>query len=213
MITEEDFVTFKVKDHYFNKAKQENYLARSIYKLEEIDKKFKIISSNDYVMDFGYYPGSWVQYASTRVGPQGLVVGIDIQKVNTKLLNIPQVRLYEHSINDDIQIGELLPLEDKKSKFDVVLSDMAPSTTGIKIVDQENSLQLVRKVFSLLPLFLKTGGNTVIKVFEGADAQIFLREQKNLKIFKEFHYLRPKSTRSISKEFYVIGKGYKALPL
>ena len=76
---------FKVKDHYFNKAKDENYLARSIYKLEEIDEKYKILKSGNMVVDFGYHPGSWIQYTSKVIGSSGKVVGIDVREENKKL--------------------------------------------------------------------------------------------------------------------------------
>lgn len=195
---------FKVKDHYFNKAKSENYLARSIYKLEEIDQKYKILKPGMLVVDFGYHPGSWIQYTSKIVGDEGRVVGIDIREVNKKLSGIPNVRVYQKDIFDIQDLKHL----DVDSQFDVVLSDMAPNTTGIKSVDQDRSLNLVESVFGLLPKFLKPGGNFVIKVFDSQNAQNYLKEQKNL--FKEFHYLKPKSTRSISKEFFVIGKNFKA---
>ena len=83
---------------------------------------------------------------------------------------------------------------------------MAPNTTGIKSVDQDRSLQLVEMVFHHLPQFLKNDGNFVIKVFDGHEAQQFLKQQK--KLFKKFNFLKPKSTRSVSKEFFVIGQGY-----
>lgn len=195
---------FKVKDHYFNKAKKENYLARSIYKLEEIDEKFKILKPGMLVVDFGYHPGSWIQYTSKIIGDEGRVVGIDVREVNKKLTGIKNVRVYQKDIFDISDLSQL----DVESQFDVVLSDMAPNTTGIKSVDQDRSLNLVESVFGLLPKFLKPGGNFVIKVFDSQHAQNFLKEQKNL--FKEFHFLKPKSTRSISKEFFVIGKNFKA---
>lgn len=197
-------MNFKVKDHYFKKAKKENFLARSIYKLEEIDKKYKILNPSDVVVDFGYHPGSWIQYTSGKVGNDGLVVGIDIKPVNKKLTPLKNVRLYEKSIFD---VNVLEDLE-MTSLFDVVLSDMAPNTTGIRSVDQDRSLNLIEEVFHLLPKFLKKEGNFVIKVFDSHQAQVFLKENKN--IFEEFHLLKPKSTRSISKEFFAIGKGYKA---
>lgn len=195
---------FKVKDHYFEKAKKENFLARSIYKLEEIDQKYKVLKPGMMVVDFGYYPGSWIQYTSKVIGEKGRVVGIDIQEVNKKLTGIPNVRIYQKDI---FNINELSQL-DVEGQFDVVLSDMAPSTTGIKSVDQARSLDLVESVFGLLPKFLRPGGNFVIKVFDSQDAQNYLKAQKNL--FSEFHYLKPKSTRSVSKEFFVIGKNFKA---
>ncbi len=194
---------FKVKDHYYNKAKKENFLARSVYKLEEVDQRYSIISSGDKVLDLGYYPGSWMQYTSKKIGVKGRAVGIDIQEVNEKLSNLSNIRL----IQDDIfeisslnKIGETTP-------FDVVLSDMAPNTTGIRSVDQNRSLNLVEAVFELLPMFLKENGNFVIKVFESADAQVFFKEKR--KLFKDFSFLRPKATRTVSKEYFAIGKGFQ----
>lgn len=195
---------FKVKDHYFNKAKNENYLARSIYKLEEIDEKYKILQPGMLVVDFGYHPGSWIQYTSKVIGDSGKVVGIDVREVNKQLSGVKNVRVYQKDIFDILDLKHL----DVESQFDVVLSDMAPNTTGIKSLDQDRSLGLVESVFGLLPKFLRPGGHFVIKVFDSQHAQNFLKEQKNL--FKEFHYLKPKSTRSISKEFFVIGKNFKA---
>lgn len=195
---------FKVKDHYFNKAKSENYLARSIYKLEEIDEKYKILKPGMQVVDFGYHPGSWIQYTSRVIGDEGRVVGIDIREVNKKLSGVKNVRVYQKDIFDIHDLSQL----GVEGQFDVVLSDMAPNTTGIKSLDQDRSLNLVESVFGLLPRFLKPGGNFVIKVFDSQNAQNYLKEQKHL--FQEFHYLKPKSTRSISKEFFVIGKNFKA---
>lgn len=195
---------FKVKDHYFNKAKNENFLARSVYKLEEIDEKYKILKPGMQVVDFGYHPGSWIQYTSKVIGDEGLVVGIDIRPLNKALSAIKNVKVYEKDIFDIHDLAQL----GVEGQFDVVLSDMAPNTTGIKSLDQDRSLNLVESVFGLLPKFLRPGGNFVIKVFDSQHAQNFLKDQKNL--FKEFHYLKPKSTRSISKEFFVIGKNFKA---
>jgi 23S rRNA (uridine2552-2'-O)-methyltransferase len=196
-------MTFKVKDHYFHKAKKENFLARSVYKLEEIDERYKILRKGDQVMDLGYHPGSWIQYTSEKVGNSGIVVGSDIKPINTKLLNLLNVRLFDKDVFNIESLTELGVTD----QFDVVLSDMAPNTTGIQSVDQARSLNLVEMVFSLLPKFLKPGGHLVIKVFESNDAQVFLKNNK--KSFEEFHYLRPKSVRSVSKEFFVIGKNFR----
>ena len=196
-------MTFKVKDHFFHKAKKENFLARSVYKLEEIDERFKILKKNDNVIDLGYHPGSWIQYTSKKVLPDGMVIGADVRDINKTLLNIKNVRLFQKDVLT-IETMEELGVSDQ---FDVVLSDMAPNTTGIQSTDQARSLNLVEMVFFLLPKFLKPGGNVVVKVFESNDAQLFLKEQK--KHFSEFHYLRPKSTRSVSKEYFVIGKNFR----
>jgi 23S rRNA (uridine2552-2'-O)-methyltransferase len=194
---------FKVKDHYYQKAKDEKYFARSIYKLEEIDQRYKVLKRGDQVVDLGYFPGSWIQYTSPKIGPEGKVIGIDIQPINKKL-QLPNAVLFEKDIFS-VQGPQDLGAE---KPFDVVLSDMAPSTTGIKSVDQARSLDLIESVFKLLPLLLRPNGNFVIKVFDSNDAQVFLKSQKNR--FNDFQFLKPKSTRSISKEFFVIGKGFKA---
>ncbi len=198
-------MSFKVKDFYFKKAKKDNYLARSIYKLEEINHKFNVIKLNDHVLDLGYYPGSWTQYTAQVIGQNGLVVGCDIKPVNKGLCHLKNVILYEQ---DAFQIEDISILN-VDSKFTVLISDMAPNTTGIKSVDQDRSLNLVEKVFDILPNVLLEGGNLVIKVFDSHYAQQFLKSNKNL--FDTFHFLKPKSTRSVSKEFFVIGKGYRAL--
>lgn len=195
---------FKVQDHYFKKAKKENFLARSVYKLEEIDERFKIISKGDRIVDFGYHPGSWIQYTHEKVGKDGIVVGLDIRDVNKQIAHFKNVKLLQQDIfavTNLADIGESLP-------FDVVLSDMAPNTTGIKSVDQDRSLNLVEQVFGILPIFLKPKGNLVIKVFESQNAQEFLKTQK--KRFEVMNYLRPKSTRTVSKEFFVIAKSFVA---
>ncbi|MCB9094625.1 MAG: RlmE family RNA methyltransferase [Halobacteriovoraceae bacterium] len=196
-------MSFKVKDFYYKKAKKENFLARSVYKLEEINKKFHIINKGDNVLDLGYYPGSWIQYISQVIGGQAVVVGVDIQEVQEKLNRQPNVRLFQKDINEIETLTEL----GVDSKFDCLTSDMAPKTTGIKEVDQARSLNLVEEVFAKMDVFLKEGGHFVIKVFEGHDAQVFLRSQK--KTFCETAFFRPKSTRKVSKEYFFIGKGFQ----
>ncbi|MBF0367797.1 MAG: RlmE family RNA methyltransferase, partial [Oligoflexia bacterium] len=203
-------MSFKVKDHFFHKAKKEKFLARSIYKLEEIDQKFKIISSGHTILDLGYFPGSWTQYALSKINNRGLVVGIDIQEINRTLASNPQVHLLQKSIDEVHSIADFNTSEfTMNSPFDVILSDMAPKTTGIKLVDQEASLLLVQKVFLLLPTLLRQGGHLVVKVFEGQGPQEFFKQQQKARTFQEMHFLRPKATRSCSKEYFVIGKKYQ----
>ena len=194
-------MNFKIKDHYFKKAKEKKFAARSVFKLEEIDKKFKILKKKMHILDLGYYPGSWLQYASPIVGAQGHIYGIDLkprnQKLDQSLKNITLVQM------DFLNVRPIW-----NGKLDVILSDMAPDTTGIKSVDQENSLNLITNIFALLPEHLKEGGHIVIKIFDSPQAQTFLKQKKSL--FKQFHRFKPRSTRSTSKEFFVIGKEYCA---
>ncbi len=195
-------MSFKVKDYYYKKAKQEKYLARSVYKLKEIDDKFHVLDRGASVLDLGYYPGSWTQFVAEIIGEKGRIIGVDIQPVNKNLCHLKNVSLFE---KDVFEIEELQEIS-REEKFDVVLSDMAPKTTGMKSVDQDRSLNLVEMVFHILPRVLKEGGNVVVKVFDSHQAQEYLKGKK--KIFKRCSFLKPKSTRGISKEFFVIGEGY-----
>lgn len=198
-------MTFKAQDFYFKKAKKEKFLARSVYKLEEIDKKYHIILKDSSVCDLGYYPGAWIQYVEKKLKGKGDIVGIDIQKINKELLQYRNVRLYQKDVLQLHSLGELK----RDDLFDCVLSDMAPQTTGIKSVDQLRSLELVEKVFELLPLILKKDGSLVVKIFDGHLVQSFLKKQKDL--FHTFNFLKPKSTRSCSKEFFIIAKKFKRI--
>ncbi len=196
-------MSFKVKDHYFKKAKKENFLARSIYKLEEIDNKYKVIEKGDRVLDLGYHPGSWTQYVSSVVGEEGKVVGADIKPINKKLLGPKNIVLFEKDVFDVNGPEDF----EEDEHFDVVISDMAPNTTGVRSVDQDRSLALVEKIIEILPKTLKPKGNLVFKIFDSNDAQVFIRSLNTS--FEKVSKLKPKSTRSISKEFFVIGLGYK----
>ena len=131
----------KVKDHYYQKAKKEGFVARSVYKLEEIDQKEKLLKAKMKVMDLGCHPGSWTQYASKKVGAEGMVIGIDIQKVYQKFSKNVQI------FQEDIYHLKLsnLPL----TEFDFIISDIAPKTTGIRTLDAQRSFQLGEQVLSV----------------------------------------------------------------
>jgi 23S rRNA (uridine2552-2'-O)-methyltransferase len=191
-------VTFKVKDYYFKKAKKEDYLARSIYKLEEIDKKFKIFKRGIRVLDLGAAPGSWVQYILKAVGKEGEIFAVDISPMATQLAK--EINFINKSVFD-------LTNEDLNEKsFHVITSDMAPSTTGIRDVDQEASFELVQKAFGLCKSFLMPHGHFVCKVFQGASFDKWLKDVKPF--FRDFKLLKPQGTRKESKEIYIVGKEF-----
>src|SRR3954465_9701370 len=125
-------MTYNLKDYYFQKAKSENYAARSIFKLQEIDERFKILKTGYKVLDLGAAPGSWSQYASKKIGPQGRILGIDLTTIQVRLDNAVFIQA---DIND-VNIESLMADHGIVPPFDLVLSDMAPKTTGIKMTDQ-----------------------------------------------------------------------------
>lgn len=186
------------EDHLTRRAKAENYPARSIYKLEEIQKKFKVLKHADRVLDLGCAPGSWLLYAAKQVGGQGKVFGIDLKKIDIKLP--PNVITIQDNI---LQIENTSFLEDNIG-LDVVLSDMAPATTGRKDVDAMRSFDLCNMALTTADKFLAPNGHFVCKIFQGNEFGTF---QKTVKTkFKECKIFKPESCRKQSKEIYIIAK-------
>ena len=191
----------EVRDHYFRKAKKQGYVARSVYKLQEINQKHNIIQKGDKVVDLGCFPGSWMQYIGESIGDSGMVVGIDLQE-----LHIPLKRNM-HFVQGDINELDTALMSKFASRFDTVCSDMAPKTTGIKSMDAERSYRLCQGAHSIARRCLEKGGNVIFKIFQGAPLEGFLGElKKDFTIVKRY---KPESSRSESVEVFVIGLGKK----
>ena len=195
----------KVQDYYFKKAKKEKYPARSVYKLEEAQQKYHFLKTGNNVLDLGCQPGSWSIYAARVVGPKGLVVGIDLQE--GKKVSIAKaaeiIWLCDDIMSDDI-VGQV---QETKKTFQTVLSDIAPRTSGNKWVDQQQSINLAKRVLELAEKLLESDGNFYVKVFEGEDFRDFVDSVR--KNFKTVKIVKPKSSRSESREVFVLGMGYK----
>lgn len=190
---------FNPKDHYFKKAKKENFAARSVFKLEEIDQRYKIFKTGQTVLDLGASPGSWSQYASKKVGAQGKVLGVDLSPVNVKLANA----VFLQADLRDLHLEEVFNEYGFHPPFDLVLSDMAPKTTGIRLTDQVRSFELCELALDIARRYLKPGGHFVCKLFHSDDFSKLRDEIK--KSFSKFEAVRPDSTRKISKEIFLIG--------
>ncbi len=188
------------QDFYFKKAKQEYYPARSVYKLKELDQKYRLLREGDVVLDLGAAPGSWMMYASKIVGNEGRVIGIDIQQL--KILLKENMTFIQGDITNSETLEKI-----KRNKFDVVLSDMAPKTTGIKVVDTERSLELSKMAFNVALLALKNGGNFVFKIFESDGADKFVKDIR--RYFKLVKRIRPQAVRKKSKEIYIVCKNFR----
>jgi len=198
-------MAYNKKDHYYHKAKEENFAARSIYKLEEIDNKFRIIKSGMKVLDLGAAPGSWSQYLSQKVGEKGKVLGVDLIRVQLTLPNA----VFIHADLRDINLDQIFMDHGFDPVFDGVFSDMAPKTTGIRITDQARSTELCELALNVADRFLRLGGNFVCKFFHSDDFTDLkkMMEQR----FTKVEVLRPKSTRKESKEIFLIGISKKKL--
>lgn len=197
-------MTYNPRDHYFRKAKDENYAARSVFKLEEIDKKFKLFKPQQVVLDLGASPGSWSQYASQKIGTQGRVLGVDLKAVTVNLKNA----VFIQADLRDLQLEEIFKEQGFQPPFDLVLSDMAPNTTGIRFTDQARSMELCELALDVACRFLKPGGHFVCKLFHSDDFVKLRGEIK--KHFQRFEAVKPDSTRKISKEIFLVGL-YKKL--
>jgi 23S rRNA (uridine2552-2'-O)-methyltransferase len=190
----------KLHDRFFKQAKAEGYAARSAYKLLEINEKKRLIRPGDRVLDLGCAPGSWLQVIEKIIGERGLAVGIDLQPVDTRYG--PRVRVLQDDAfkTDPAALTELIG-----GRFNVVLSDMAPSTSGHG--DDFLSVRLCRRVLQLLPAVLSPGGHVVMKVLEGEEFPALLKETKAL--FKEAGATKPAASREVSREIFILGTGYK----
>ena len=195
----------KINDYYSRKAKKDNYPARSVYKLEEVQQKYKFLKRGDSVLDLGCYPGSWSLYASEIIGPKGIVVGVDLQQAD-KSARADGAPI--HWLCQDIMEPELMPAVRKfRPAFKVLISDLAPRTTGNKWADAQKSLLLVRHTLSLAEELLLNKGHYLCKVFQGEDFPQFVEEVK--KRFGMVKVLKPKSSRIESREVFLLGMDYK----
>ena len=196
-------MSYNPRDHYFKKAKEKNFAARSVFKLEEIDKKLKIFKPGQSVLDLGPSPGSWSQYSSQKVGDKGRVLGVDLSPVTVKLKNAVfiQADLRDLNLEDIFKEHGFVP------PFDLVLSDMAPKTTGIRMTDQARSMELCELALDVARRFLKKDGHFVCKLFHSDDFTKLRDEIK--KSFNKFEAVKPDSTRKISKEIFLVGIGKK----
>ena len=189
---------YEPNDRLARRAQHQGYRARSVYKLQEIDQKFHLFKPGQIILDVGAYPGSWLQYVAIQIGPTGKVVGVDIQPIEPVA---PNVTLLTEDINNTSQLIEQfnnLTIQ----QFDLIISDIAPSTTGIPGVDQAKSVELSRMVIKVAEQFLKDKGTVVMKVFQGEALVVFLKQLK-----QQFGYVtvyKAKSSRDRSREVYVI---------
>lgn len=190
---------YESKDRYFNRAKQEGYRARSAYKLEAIQNKFHILKPYDKVLDLGAAPGSFLQYMSKIIGEKGIAIGIDLQEI--KPMGLKNVRTYAGDIFDD-ELNKKIVQENNIGKFDIITSDLAPSTSGVKFLDAGRSLDLSLKVLDIAEKYLKKGGFAVIKILPGFNEGDLIGEAK--KIFKTVKKFRPEAVRKTSGEKYII---------
>ena len=192
----------KKREHFYKEAKRVGYRARSAFKLQQIQKKFGLLSVGNVVLDLGAAPGGWSQDAQELDGEQGTVIGIDLSSIRPlEHVSFIQGDMTEHETVEKIE--HLL----NGSEVDIVLSDMSPDISGNYSVDQARSIWLCGKAFEVTTAFLKPGGHFVCKIFEGEDTKDFIEKVKrrfyNVKMFL------PVASRKSSSEIYLIAQNLR----
>ena len=186
---------YKKPDRFTVAAKKAGFPARSVFKLEEIDRRVRIFRPGMRVLDLGAAPGSWALFAAHRVGGKGRVLAIDLQPIAVAM-----------PANVEVRQGDAFVFEEG-GPFDVVLSDMAPSTTGVRFTDQSRSFDLFMRALEVAERTLAPGGSFVGKIFMGEDlpkARAKVRE-----LFRKERLIRPEGTRASSYEVFVVGENRK----
>lgn len=194
---------FVLRDKFFHKAKQDGYRARSAYKLKEAQEKFNLIKKGYKVLDLGCAPGSFLQIISEIIGPDGIVVGIDILPVTPMHeKNIIVVRGDIRSMDEADLCGQYAP-----GGFNVITCDIAPNLTGIREADDKNIGELYGAVRRFITKGLKTGGYFIFKTFYSENFKETKIDLESL--FKSVSVFKPAASRSNSSETYLVGIGKK----
>lgn len=191
---------YKKADAFTKAAKAQGFPARSVFKLEEIDRRVRLFRQGQRVLDLGAAPGSWSMYASQKVGPKGRVFAVDISEIRQSLgANVTVLRGDALSLSNE-QLSEAAP-------YDIVMSDMAPSTTGSKIADQARSFELFDRAVTVAAALSVPGGAFVGKLFMSEE---FVKARDRLRLlYTEVRNIRPEGTRSQSSEVFLVGLGRK----
>ncbi|MEC7885625.1 MAG: RlmE family RNA methyltransferase [Pseudomonadota bacterium] len=189
------------QDTYVKKAQKENYRSRACYKLEEIDKKYKLIKPNLNILDLGSSPGSWCQYMM-RKGNNVNIIAIDL----IDMLPIRGVKF----INMDIySVREYMQNQEYSSNFNLVTSDIAPNITGMKTIDTPAMINIAEEVREIALSLLCESGNLLVKLFNSRDSEDFISDTK--RFFRDVVTLKPKASRSKSSEIYMLALEYKTI--
>lgn len=194
-------------DRLMLKAKREGYRARSVYKLIDLNHRFHLLRPGQKVLDLGAAPGSWLQYVGSQIGSGGLAIGVDMQPITAIA---PNIKTFSADIMDSAKLEEIL-IQNGPALYDLILSDLAPSTTGIIGVDHYKSIELSRKATEIAVGRLETRGSLVIKIFPGEHFNDFFQGLK--KQYRKVNAVKVGASRDRSREIYIVCTEKKAINL
>ena len=198
--TSKSWMSEHISDSFVKQAQKDGYRSRAAYKLIEIDEKYNIFKENMVIVDLGSTPGSWSQLAANKIGMKGKVIALD-------LLEMQPVKKVEFIQGDFRDNKVLIEIEKKLNNLevDLVISDMAPNISGIKVVDQSAAIYLNELALDFSCNWLKPNGHLLVKSFIGADFDSFVDSMKPF--FKKVMRIKPSSSRGRSSEIFVLGYG------
>jgi 23S rRNA (uridine2552-2'-O)-methyltransferase len=196
--TSKSWMSEHISDVFVKQAKKDGYRSRAAYKLIEIDEKYNLFKKNMIVVDLGSAPGSWSQVAANKIGIKGKVIALDLLEMEP----IKKVEFIQGDFRDNKSLIEI-EKQLKNLKADLVISDMAPNISGIKVVDQSAAIYLNELALDFSCNWLKPNGNLLVKSFIGADFDSFVDSVKSS--FKKVIRIKPSSSRGRSSEIFVLG--------
>jgi 23S rRNA (uridine2552-2'-O)-methyltransferase len=191
-----------VSDPYVKQAQKDGYRARSAYKLIELNEKDRLIRPGMRILDLGSAPGGWSQVAGKLVGARGRVLATDILPMDA----LPNVDFIQGDFTDDVVVQQLLDWLGG-AKFDLIISDIAPNTTGIDSADAAKSIYLLELALDVARRTLKSHADFVAKMFQGSGSDQFLKELRTH--FGKVMVRKPAASRKESREVYVVAKDFK----
>jgi 23S rRNA (uridine2552-2'-O)-methyltransferase len=189
-------------DPYVQRAQSEGFRSRAVYKLEEIDRREHLLKPGRLCLDLGAAPGAWSQYARTRVGKRGRVIASDILPMPL----LAGVEFVQGDFRDEEVLGKLRALLPGRA-VDVLLSDMAPNLSGVDAIDQPRAMYLAELALQMAQDVLKDGGDALIKVFQGAGFEEFVRTARVR--FGKVKLIKPEASRSRSPEMYLLAMQFR----
>lgn len=189
------------RDPYVQRARRDGWRSRAVYKLEQIDKKEKLLRPDMVCVDLGSAPGSWSQYVTATLKGRARIVAVDLLPMDA----LPDVEFIQGDFQDDKVLQQILQAVGDNGA-DLVMSDIAPNISGMRAVDQPRSMYLVELALDMARRVLKPRGNFVCKVFQGAGIDEFVADVRNS--FERVRVLKPKASRAGSREVYLVARKY-----
>ena len=192
------------REYYHLRAKEEGYASRAAFKLIQLDERFHLFEGARKVLDLGAAPGGWLQAASEAIGGEGMILGVDLQKISD--LGLPGVETLVGDVTSEDTIQEIR--EFSQGRVDVILSDMAPDVSGNWDLDQYRQIHLARVVLVVADELLRKDGWLVVKTFQGSEHEKYVQEVRAM--FERVKIVKPKASRKKSAEIYLVAHRLKS---